>query len=125
MRAMLVEDDDVVRTAVAAALRQIGFDVFEHASGFHVRDTIASARFDLLVTDIRLPGSLTGWHVARQCRDAQPDLPIVYMTSYTALERADLPNSRFLQKPFRPMALIRCIRDLIGDGLPLAIRAAA
>jgi CheY-like chemotaxis protein len=40
----------------------------------------ASARFFALITDVRMPGETDGWDLARQARELQPLLPVIYMT---------------------------------------------
>ena len=71
-------------------------------------------RIDLLFTDIRLPGALDGWEVARVGRRARSALPIIYATGYTVDRTAEVGGAIFLNKPYQPSQIIETIRKLLG-----------
>lgn len=76
------------------------------------------AGFDLLITDIVLPG-MSGWEIARRATQVQPDVRVLYMSGYA---ESDLdhgmiePGTAFLAKPFMPSELSQRIRNIL-DGL--------
>ena len=70
------------------------------------------AAFDVLVTDIRLPGRLTGWDIAERCREGNPDLPVIYVTGYSHERPRPVPGSVVFNKPYRPVQVAQAIRSL-------------
>jgi signal transduction histidine kinase len=106
---LVVEDEDTIRETVRRILSRRGYRVAEARSG---REALAIARsgfpLDLLVTDVVMP-ERSGPHVARDLRDALPELRVLYMSGYTfdQLRVGDLRESeRFLRKPFTPDELL-------------------
>jgi CheY-like chemotaxis protein len=102
---LLVEDEEPVRRAMARMLERAGFRVHQATSGLD-----AIARFldtcvpDVLVTDVIMPGGLSGQDVADRFRTRHPDLAVVFVSGYAPdlLTRRGLqPTSvRMLAKPF-------------------------
>ena len=101
MRVLLVEDEDLLRGVVAEEMRDAGMEVVEAANGAEAQRAIHDASFDVLVTDIRLPGHLNGWQVAEYCRENRPTLPVIYVSGLTIDECQAVPGSICLRKPFR------------------------
>jgi signal transduction histidine kinase len=117
-RVLLVEDDDAVREVLVESLRHQGFNVEVAPCGEDALDQWSAGAFDLLVTDVVLPG-IDGRQLARQVRTMSPDAPVLFMSGYTGdvLGAADLDSSRsFLQKPFTSAAFIDRVRELIRSG---------
>ena len=69
-------------------------------------------RLDLLFTDIKLPGRLSGWDIAEEVRIRMPDLPIIYATGFSEGRERQLGRSYFLPKPFDPKRLLQAVREL-------------
>jgi CheY-like chemotaxis protein len=108
---LLVEDDILVRYSMAEALRSDGFLVLEASSGEDAL-TLVDGRhsIDVLLTDVQLAGTLTGWDVADKCRSARADLPVIY-TSGNAIERTrQVAGSRFFAKPYEIGAVVGACR---------------
>jgi CheY-like chemotaxis protein len=115
----VVDDERLVRDVARVALRRAGREVTEVSTGEDALAVFAErpAAFDLVVLDLTLPG-IQGRAVLEAMRLQRPDLPIVLTSGYTAEEAADLTASAqtvFLQKPWRPDELLRCVRGLLGD----------
>lgn len=118
-RILLVEDDQAVRTVTERALRRFGYEVISATCGeeaVEVADTVTE--FDLLLTDIMMPG-MNGVEVAAQIAEAYPGIRIFFMSGYADqdLIRQGLltPGARFLQKPFSPMELVSEIRAILDE----------
>lgn len=122
MRVLLVEDDSLVREAVAEELRDAGFDVIEATTGDDALPLFASGGFDVLVTDIRMPGGTDGWDLAELCRKARPELPVIYMTGFSHVAHRQVAGSQILTKPFRLSDLAQAVRKLIPLVDPTADR---
>ena len=88
-RILIAEDEAGVRLLVARALRLDGHDVELAEDGEMAIDILAeeNGRFDLLLSDIRMPG-MTGIELAHAARSAFPDLPILLMTGYAEQREA-------------------------------------
>jgi len=71
---------------------------------------------DMLFTDIRLGGTLTGWDVAEQCRAPNPSMPVIYATGHSHVRPRPVPGSIWLQKPYAPDQLVETIRHLASNG---------
>jgi DNA-binding response OmpR family regulator len=99
-RLLLVDDDDAVRQLIAEALRDDGYVVTEAAEAASALAQLRAARFDLLVTDLGLPGGMTGQQLARAAQALQPGLKILAITGYTALPAAEDGGFDILAKPF-------------------------
>lgn len=102
---LLAEDDDAVRSFVANALLHRGHEVEAVEDGLQALEALedGSRDFDLLITDIVMPG-LDGIGLALRVARDRPDLPILLMTGYSA-ERQRAHNldaliARVVVKPF-------------------------
>ena len=76
--------------------------------------------FDLMLSDVMMPGSMSGRELALKVREARPDLPILFMSGYPQALLEDkgqlLPGVRLLTKPFRRSDLVRAVTDAIATG---------
>jgi len=112
---LLVEDDPLVRTTLAEALTEAGFDVLEAGDAETALDMVA-AREDLIVllTDINLPGA-DGFTLARAARQIRPRLPVVYASGrYREPDPARaLPDAAFLAKPFSVSRAVEALEGAI------------
>jgi two-component system cell cycle sensor histidine kinase/response regulator CckA len=116
-RVLLVEDEDAVRMLLTAVLERNGFTVRNARSAEAALETLADEPFDVLLTDVMLPG-MNGPELARHARRDAPDLRVLFMSGYAgdALSSiAELRDERaFIQKPFGSRALIARIHSLLA-----------
>ncbi len=122
---LVVEDDPLIQTLIDEALRDGGYEPAIVASGEEAVVLLQGNRqhYRALVSDINLKGTIDGWDTARQAREIDPSLPIVYMTGAAAEQWAShgVPNSILLTKPFAPAQLVTAISQLLNTvGQPLA-----
>jgi len=110
MRILLVEDDELVRSVVADDLRERGVEVVEAGTADEALGICGVGLFHLLVTDIRMPGELSGWDLAERCRETNPTLPVVYITGYSDTAPRQVPGSWVIYKPFNLEALADAIQ---------------
>jgi PAS domain S-box-containing protein len=98
-RALLVDDEEIVRESAAQMLAALGYDVTEAASADEALAVLASGDFRLLVTDHLMPG-MSGTELGRQARDRWPALHVLIISGYADVDdiAPDLPR---LAKPFR------------------------
>ena len=121
---LVVEDDQLVQATAVDALSEGGFESTVAASG---EEAIAllkdgKSQFRAVVTDINLKDKLDGWEVARDVREIDPSMPVVYMTGSHSDDWASrgVPNSIMLAKPFAPAQLVTAISNLLNTGTPAA-----
>lgn len=114
---LVVEDEPLVLDMISQELTDQGFAVLEADTAEAALSIIESGQsVDVLFTDIRLPGEMDGWGLAKTVRKAKPKLPVIYATGYTVERPAmvQVPGSVFLKKPYRPSAIAETIRTLIA-----------
>ena len=121
---LVAEDDQLVQATVVDALSEGGFESTLAGSG---EEAIAllkdgKSQFRAVVTDINLKDKLDGWEVARDVREIDPSMPVVYMTGSHSDDWASkgVPNSIMLAKPFAPAQLVTAISNLLNTGTPAA-----
>ena len=116
---MVVEDDQLIQALIEDALTEGGFEPSIAASGEEAVTLLRGNRshYRALVTDINLRGTMDGWEVAKQAREIDPSLPIVYMTGAAPDDWAShgVPNSVLLNKPFAPAQLVIAVAQLLNN----------
>jgi CheY-like chemotaxis protein len=112
-RVLLVEDDVLVRLLAAEALIDGGFDVAEAADAPEALRLLDGREFDLMVTDVGLPG-MTGAELAVRARTDRPALKVLFTTGYGPEDGVptDLPT---LRKPYAADALAATVRSLLAQ----------
>lgn len=114
----MVEDEWLVRMEIGDALEAAGWIVLEASSGEDAVSLLAEhGAIDLLVTDIRLTGPITGWDVAEIYRAEFPGLPVIYASANPPVSARFVADSVFLEKPSRIAELV-----VTGEKLWLAGR---
>ncbi|ADG11559.1 ATP-binding protein [Caulobacter segnis] len=106
-RVLLVEDDDSVAHLVEEMLRELGYEVKRVGDGASALDTLRSdPSFQLVFSDMVMPGDIGGLDLARDISRLRPDLPVVLTTGYSAAAAAaSKEGRRVLVKPYRIEAL--------------------
>jgi signal transduction histidine kinase len=99
---LLVEDNEDVAAGVAAVLETFGCEVRHEPTADQALDVLTGgARFELVLSDIQMPGKLNGIDLAEKVRSAWPSQKIALMTGYAdELERARRLGVAILAKPF-------------------------
>jgi PAS domain S-box-containing protein len=115
---LVVEDETSVRELVVDVLNDLGYRALEAVDGPSSLPILRStARIDLLVTDVGLPG-MNGRQVADAAREHRPDLKVLFITGYAenaAMANGFLaPGMEMMTKPFAVDALAARIRDMIS-----------
>lgn len=109
MRLLLAEDDRIVRITVRDALEEAGYQVTECADGAAALSAIERETFDIVLTDVRLPG-VDGVTIFGRARSAQPDAGIVLMTAFADADDAVAVMREgardYVQKPFEMEELL-------------------
>jgi signal transduction histidine kinase/CheY-like chemotaxis protein len=113
---LLVEDNEDLAGATCALLERVGCRVQWANSGDAARAKIeeGSTRYDVVVSDMAMPGELDGLGLAEFLRNRHPELPVVLMTGYAReLHEASARRFTVLSKPCQPEALISAVRSAL------------
>lgn len=116
---LLVEDDEALRDLVVRMLRGLKYRVVDVADAAAARVALENGqKYDLILTDVVLPGGTSGPEFVIQVRETNPGLNVVYMSGYPAdaAKRNGLlsPDQTFLNKPFQRRQLASAIRDALA-----------
>lgn len=107
-RVLVVDDDPAILTLCHRILEADGYAVVDAKRGEDALARLEGENFDLLLTDIRLPG-VTGLDVTQRLRERNSELTVVTMTGYSNMEMAiqalSLGVDEFIIKPFTPDSL--------------------
>jgi CheY-like chemotaxis protein len=115
LRVLVADDDADIREFVETVLAEEQFSATFAADGRQALELLETAEFDLLLTDIRMPG-MTGFELVRRARETHPDLRVLYMSGFAAEYSIDPGRDDFVPKPFRPRELLGCIFEIMGRG---------
>ena len=99
---LVVEDEALIRCAVADYLREAGYAVIETASGEEAIALCKSdASIDVVFTDVNLIGHASGWDVAECVRADRPNVSVLYTSGKTIDRGRCIPGSAFVAKPYQ------------------------
>ncbi|HSJ31237.1 MAG TPA: sigma-54 dependent transcriptional regulator [Longimicrobiales bacterium] len=110
---LVVDDEEGIREFLADALGDDGHDVTQAADGLAALQRLHERAFDLVITDLRMPGALDGVDILRKAKAEQPEIEVVVLTAYgtvdSAVEAMKLGAFDYLQKPLGSPAELRLI----------------
>ena len=123
LRALVVDDEELVRKFVERVLRDAGYDTATASDGPEALDVAAGAEtFDILVTDVMMP-QMTGDELARQVRASTPEIKVLYLTGFSDRlfkEKVTLwADEAFLDKPSSVKGLLEAVSLLLFGRLEL------
>jgi len=116
---LVVEDDDMVRTSVIRQLESLGYRTLAAGNGAEALALVDQGlQFDLLFTDIVMPGGINGAELGREVARRRPGVKMLYTSGYSEdgivhHGRLD-PGIVLLGKPYRKLDLARKIRGVLG-----------
>jgi PAS domain S-box-containing protein len=118
---LLLEDDQDLRALTQRILKNLKYEVFEASNEAEVASLLAQdIHFDLMVSDVLLPGQLKGPQIAQKVLQQQPHLKIMFISGYvegsSEIEIPDVMASSFLAKPFSQKALAEAVAKLLSQG---------
>jgi CheY-like chemotaxis protein len=109
-RILLVEDELLVRELAFEDLSDAGHDVTVAGSGDEALEILhQDTGFDVLFTDIRMPGEIDGWQLAEEVRERIPGIRIIFATGLNDDTGWKKPGDRMLSKPYRKEDLLKAL----------------
>jgi PAS domain S-box-containing protein len=111
---LLVEDNAEVAEVGREMLAQLGYTVRLAIDAHAALAALGRESFDLVVSDIVMPGGMNGVELARAIRADKPGLPILLVTGYAG-SAGGAPEFPVLRKPYRFEQLRQAIADLVGN----------
>ncbi len=122
-RILIVDDEEAVRELLAKTLTMADYDAETVSDGPAALDRLRAAEYDLLITDLKMPG-MDGLSVIREARRLRPDLAVIIITGYSteasAIEAINLGVSGYLTKPFRLPRILATTARALGEPMPAA-----
>jgi len=116
VRVMIIEDDEEMRSLLRDFFEEEGFETDSVSNGIDALEKLSENHFDLVITDIRMPG-LTGLDILPTIRRLKPETPIIAMTAYGSddVRRRSLERgaTTYLEKPIILSKLRRLIREMV------------
>jgi DNA-binding NtrC family response regulator len=119
-KVLIVEDEVGIRELIGESLRSLGVQVLETANTLEAKQACNEQCFDVVVTDIVLPGNTSGTDFARSLIQSQPHVRVVFITGWLQYGRdaeniAAMPEGSFviLQKPFSMEAVTDAVNRFL------------
>jgi excisionase family DNA binding protein len=117
-RVLVVDDEATIRDLLAKTLALAEYDVDIAPDGRTALDRLRMIPYDLLITDLKMPG-VDGLTVIREARRLKADLPVIIITGYSneasAIEAVNLGVSGYLTKPFRVPRVLAAAAKALGE----------
>ena len=117
IRILLAEDDDSMRTYLARALENAGYQIVAVDRGSAALPLLADGGFDLLLSDIVMP-EMDGIELAQRCAEISPSTKVMFITGFAAVmlkANRDAPQARVLSKPFHLKDLVLEVERIFGQ----------
>ena len=110
---LVVDDEESIRAYICSVLQGEGFQTLEAVNATQALQIVhrLSGGIDLIVTDVIMPGDMSGLDLAHSVRLAFPAVRIVLISGYPDVEgRVHPPGFEFVAKPFTPQAIVAAAR---------------
>ena len=120
-RILVVEDDEAVREVSVEIFRDQGYEVAEAKNGKEAIEQLSSGQsFDLLFTDVVLPGGMRGEEIGSEAKRLQPHIKVIYTSGYSQdalISKGQLDQEvTLVKKPYRRSELLEAVHALLSDG---------
>lgn len=117
-RVLVVDDEATIRDLLSKTLALAEYDVDLAPDGRTALDRLRIIPYDLLITDLKMPG-VDGLTVIREARRLKADLPVIIITGFSneasAIEAVNLGVSGYLTKPFRVPRVLAAAAKALGE----------
>ncbi len=117
IRILLAEDEEAMRTYLARALENAGYEVVAVDRGTHALPLLQDQHFDLLLSDIVMP-EMDGIELAQHCAEVSPKTKVMFITGFAAVTlkaSREAPQAKVLSKPFHLRDLVLEVERIFGQ----------
>jgi DNA-binding NtrC family response regulator len=118
-RVLIVDDEPMIVSLLSTVLREKGWDVTGARSGTDGIDQLDRARFDVILTDLVMPGD-SGIDLLRAAKEIHPDVEVILMTGYatadTAIEAMRNGAFHYIMKPLKPEEVVNLVEKAYSQG---------
>ena len=117
IRILLAEDEEAMRTYLARALQNAGYEVVAVDRGTAALPLLCDQHFDLLLSDIVMP-EMDGIELAQRCAEVSPATKVMFITGFAAVTlkaSREAPQARILSKPFHLRDLVMEVERIFGQ----------
>src|SRR5579863_7325009 len=109
---LIVDDSAEVAEVTSSLFEHLGYEtVYRESADAALKLLANGTKFDLVFSDIVMPGTIDGVGLASEIRSQYPNLPVILTTGYSDAARAVPANLKILRKPFDSDALKGFIRE--------------
>ena len=117
-RVLVVDDEPSTRELLVKTLELAEYEVDEASDGRSALERMRVVRYDLLITDLRMPG-IDGLDVIREAKRYKSNLPVLIITGHSseasAIEAVNLGVTGYLTKPFRDELVLAAVAKALGE----------
>jgi len=100
---LIIDDEPLMRLSMMDALKAVGYEVQDASNGDEGIERLQANHYDLVITDLRMPGS-DGLQVVQACKERSPDTEVIVITAHgsvgTAVQAMKLGAYDYITKPF-------------------------
>ena len=117
IRILLAEDEEAMRTYLARALENAGYEVVSVDRGTAALPLLEDQKFDLLLSDIVMP-EMDGIELAQRCAEMSPETKVMFITGFAAVTlkaSREAPRAKVLSKPFHLKDLVMEVERVFED----------
>jgi two-component system cell cycle response regulator CpdR len=117
IRILLAADEEAMRTYLARALENAGYEVIAVDRGTAAVPLLETGDFDLLLSDIVMP-EMDGIELAQRCAEISPKTKVMFITGFAAVTlkaSREAPQAKVLSKPFHLRDLVLEVERVFGQ----------
>jgi CheY-like chemotaxis protein len=115
---LIVEDETMVRLPIAEYLRECGYTVLEAGDASEAIRMVNSDQVDVVFSDVRMPGRMDGFALARWLRQNHPEVPVLLTSGWigSSARGEDAPREvKLIEKPYSQAQVARRIAGLLRN----------
>ena len=115
-RVLVVDDEELIVEQLVMAFEEAGFEVATAGNALDAHTVLEdSGSIDLVVTDVRMPGTVDGLVFGHVVAEEHPDIPIIIISGVSQPDDRDVPaGSTFIAKPFKASLLVEEAKLLLA-----------
>lgn len=118
---LIVDDEPFVRDLLEKVLRRSGHEVVAIATADEALAALEAGRFDLVLTDVVMPG-MDGFDLLRRVKNSHPNIKVIVLTGYARMQSISdfllYGADDYLAKPFQVHELVAAVERVVGTATP-------